>query len=85
MSIITIHCRLIASEPVRRHLWHLMTESNTPLVNNLLKQVSQHPNFEDWQRRGTIPEKAVKELCEPLKTIYPGQPGRCHPHGDVHL
>jgi hypothetical protein len=76
MSIITIHCRLVASEPVRRHLWHLMTESNTPLVSDLLKQVSQHPDFETWQRRGTVPEKVVKELCEPLKALYPGQPGR---------
>jgi IS605 OrfB family transposase len=76
MSIITIHCRLVASEPIRRHLWHLMTESNTPLINDLLNQVSQHPDFETWQRRGTVPEKTVKELCEPLKAIYPGQPAR---------
>lgn len=78
MSIITIHCRLIASEPIRRHLWHLMAECNTPLVNDLLKCVSQHPDFELWQRRGTVPEKTVKELCEPLKEVYPGQPGRCY-------
>jgi IS605 OrfB family transposase len=76
MSIITIHCRLVASEPIRRHLWHLMTESNTPLINDLLNQVSQHPDFETWQRRGTVPEKTVKELCEPLKASYPGQPAR---------
>ena len=76
MSIITIHCRLIASEPVRRHLWHLMAESNTPLVNDLLKCVSQHPDFETWQRRGTIPESVVRGLCEPLKEVYPEQPGR---------
>jgi hypothetical protein len=76
MSIITIHCRLVACELVRRHLWHLMTESNTPLVNDLLKQVSQHPDFETWQRRGTVPEKVVKELCDPLRAVYPGQPGR---------
>jgi hypothetical protein len=76
MSLITIHCRLIASEPVRRHLWHLMTESNTPLVNDLLKCVSQHPDFGIWQRRGTIPESAVKGLYEPLKVVYTGQPVR---------
>lgn len=76
MSIITIHCRLVASEPVRRCLWQLMSKSNTPLVKDLLQQVSQHPEFETWQRRGTIPEKAVKALCEPLKAVYPGQPGR---------
>jgi hypothetical protein len=53
-----------------------MSESNTPLINDLLKCVSQHPDFETWQRRGTIPGSAVRELCEPLKAVYPGQPGR---------
>jgi hypothetical protein len=76
MSIITIHCRLIAAEPVRRHLWHLMVDGNTPLVNDLIKQVTQHPDFETWQRRGTLPTRAVQALCDPLKAIYPGQPGR---------
>lgn len=76
MSIITIHCHLVASEPVRRHLWHLMVESNTPLVNDLLKRTSQHPDFEIWQRRGTVPEKTVEELCKPLKAVYSGQPAR---------
>jgi IS605 OrfB family transposase len=76
MSIITIHCRLVASELVRRHLWHLMAASNTPLISDLLKRVSQHSDFEAWQRRGTVSEKVVKELCETLKAVYPGQPGR---------
>ncbi|MBC7971421.1 MAG: hypothetical protein H7Z11_15095, partial [Verrucomicrobia bacterium] len=76
MSLITIHCRLIASEPVRRHLWHLMTKSNTPLVNDLLKQASRHPDFETWQRKGNIPDSVVRGLCESLKEVYPDQPGR---------
>ena len=77
MSHITIHCRLAASELIRRPLWHLMTERNTPLINELLKRVSQHPDFETWQRKGTIPNSAVKELCdEPLNKVYLGQPGR---------
>ena len=76
MSIITIHCRLIASEIVRRHLWYLMAEKNTPLINCLLKEVIQHSDFETWQRRGTISESAVKELCESLKETYPEQPAR---------
>jgi IS605 OrfB family transposase len=78
MSIITIHCRLIASESVRRHLWHLMTENNTPLVNELLKRVSQHSDFETWQRRGTVPDRAVKKLCDELlkEGGYAGQPAR---------
>lgn len=76
MSIITIHCRLNAPEPIRRHLWHLMTERNTPLINKLLKQVSQHPDFETWQRLGSVPGRTIEALCQPLKKIYPDQPAR---------
>ncbi len=39
MSIITIQCRLVASETTRRHLWQLMSELNTPLMNELLAQI----------------------------------------------
>lgn len=76
MSIITIHCRLTAPEPIRRQLWYLMAERNTPLICELIKRVSQHSDFEIWQRRGFIPKKAVIDLCTPLREIYPGQPGR---------
>lgn len=76
MSIVTIHCRLTAPEPIRHHLWHLMTDSNTPLVSELMKLVSQHPDFETWQRRGAVPQKAITDLCGPLREVYPGQPGR---------
>lgn len=76
MSMITIHCRLVASELVRHCLWDLMTRLNTPLINDLLKRASQHSDFETWQRRGTVPKKIVKELCETLEAIYPDQPGR---------
>ncbi len=41
MSIITIQCRLVASESTRRQLWELMAGKNTPLVNELLALVSQ--------------------------------------------
>jgi IS605 OrfB family transposase len=76
MSIITIHCRLTAPEPIRRQLWHLMAERNTPLICELIKRVSQHSDFAVWQRRGSISKKAVMDLCTPLREIYPGQPGR---------
>jgi IS605 OrfB family transposase len=76
MSFKTVHCRLTAPEPIRRQLWLLMAESNTPLINKLQKQVSQQPDFENWQRYGAIPEAAVRKLCEPLKATYPGQPAR---------
>lgn len=89
MSIKTIHCRLTAPEPVRRHLWHLMSERNTPLVNELLKLVSQHPEFEDWQRKGTVPEKVVQGIWQATAREISWSTGPvlplCLPHGDVHL
>ncbi|WP_392532914.1 type V CRISPR-associated protein Cas12k [Nostoc sp. C117] len=78
MSQITIQCRLVASESSRHHLWKLMAELNTALINELLHQVSQHPEFESWRQKGKHPTSVVKELCEPLKTDprFIGQPGR---------
>ncbi|MHC5735451.1 type V CRISPR-associated protein Cas12k [Nostoc sp.] len=78
MSQITIQCRLVASESSRHQLWKLMAELNTPLINELLRQVSQHPEFETWRQKGKHPTSIVKELCQPLKTDprFIGQPGR---------
>jgi hypothetical protein len=55
-----------------------MAELNTPLINELLRQVSQHPEFETWRQKGKHPTSVVKELCEPLKTDprFIGQPAR---------
>ncbi|MBD2515176.1 hypothetical protein H6G93_09175 [Nostoc sp. FACHB-973] len=78
MSQITIQCRLVASESSRHQLWKLMAELNTPLINELLHRVNQHPEFETWRQKGKHPTGVVKELCEPLKTDphFIGQPGR---------
>jgi hypothetical protein len=78
MSQITIQCRLVASEPTRQHLWKLMADANTPLINELLKQVGQHPDFEAWRHKGKLPAGIVKQLCQPLRTDprFIGQPGR---------
>lgn len=78
MSTITIQCRLMTSEETRRYLWQLTAQRNTPLVNELLELVSQHPDFEAWRRRGTVPGNAVKQICEPLRQDprFLGQPGR---------
>ena len=78
MSQITVQCRLVASEPTRQQLWQLMAEKNTPLINELLLQVNQHPDFETWRQKGKHPTSVVKELCQPLKTDprFIGQPGR---------
>jgi len=78
MSQIAIQCRLVASEPSRHQLWKLMAQLNTPLINELLVQVAQHPEFETWRQKGKHPTGIVKELCQPLKTDprFIGQPGR---------
>lgn len=78
MSQITIQCRLVASESTRQQLWKLMTELNTPLINELLLQMAQHPEFETWRQKGKHPTGIVKELCQPLKTDlrFIGQPAR---------
>ena len=78
MSTVTIRCHLVTSEETHRYLWQLMAEKNTPLINELLKLVSQHPDFKAWRRRGTLPDKAVKQLCDFLKQTprFAQQPGR---------
>jgi hypothetical protein len=55
-----------------------MAELNTPLINELLHRVNQHPEFETWRQKGKHPTSVVKELCEPLKTDprFIGQPAR---------
>ncbi|MEP0812370.1 type V CRISPR-associated protein Cas12k [Trichocoleus sp. ST-U2] len=78
MSTITIQCRLVASEPTRHQLWTLMAERNTPLINELLAQISQHPDFDTWRQQARLKAGIVKQLCEPLKSDprFSGQPGR---------
>ncbi|MFN6517684.1 MAG: type V CRISPR-associated protein Cas12k [Nostoc sp. CreGUA01] len=76
MSMITIQSRLTASESVRQQLWKLMAQANTPLINELLQQVPQHPDFEKWRQKGKLPATAILQLCQPLKTDprFVGQP-----------
>lgn len=78
MSIITIQCRLVAEESTLRHLWKLMAEKNTPLINEVLEQVGQHPNFEMWVQTGEPPTEVLKTLCNALKNqeSFAGQPAR---------
>lgn len=78
MSFMTIQARLVVSEEIRYQLWNLTANKNTPLVKELFKQVSQHDNFEQWQRTGSVPATSISELCQPLKTDprFEGQPGR---------
>jgi hypothetical protein len=78
MSQITIQCRLVASESTRRQLWELMADKNTPLINELLQQVGQHPDFLTWRQKGKLPSTVASQLCQPLKTDprFAGQPSR---------
>lgn len=78
MSQITIQCRLIAKESSRQALWRLMAELNTPLINDILNQIANHPDFETWREKGKLPAGIVKQLSDSLKTDprYIGQPGR---------
>ncbi|WP_414581426.1 type V CRISPR-associated protein Cas12k [Scytonema sp. PCC 10023] len=78
MSIITIQCRLVANESTRRYLWQIMAEKNTPLVNELLKQVGKHPDFEKWLQAGKLPPGVVRPLCNSLvsQECFANQPKR---------
>ena len=78
MSQITIQCRLVSSPGTRQQLWTLMAERNTPLINALIEQISQHPEFEIWRRKGKISSTLVAQLCKSLKTEvrFNGQPAR---------
>lgn len=78
ISQITIQCRIVASESTRQQLWKLMADKNTPLINELLLKVAQHPEFETWRQKSKHPTGIAKELCQLLKTDprYSGQPSR---------
>ncbi len=78
MSVKTIECRIAAKPESLKYLWELMTLKNTPLINELLAQVPNHPDFEEWFEKGTLPQKTIKELCVPLRKKEPfaNQPGR---------
>lgn len=67
MSVISIQCRLVASEPDRQHLWRLMSTSYTPLVNALLDSVVQHPNFSEWKQKGYLPSQELEAIVKQLK------------------
>ena len=78
MSIKTIECRIAAKPESLKYLWELMTFKNTPLINELLAQVPNHPDFEEWFEKGTLPQKPIKELCASLREKEPfaNQSGR---------
>ena len=78
MSVITIQCRLVANKETLRHLWELMAEKNTPLINELLERLGKHPDFETWVQKGNLPTEVIKTVCNSLKTQehFADQPSR---------
>jgi hypothetical protein len=87
MSIITIHCRLTASESTRHQLWDLMAEKNTPLINELLRLLSEHEDFEQWCERGWLTAGLIKKLGDELRkdSRFQGQPGRFYTSAISHV
>ncbi|MCM1983105.1 MULTISPECIES: type V CRISPR-associated protein Cas12k [Cyanophyceae] len=78
MSKITIQCRLVASEATRQYLWHLMADIYTPFVNEILRQIREDDNFEQWRQSGKIPASVFEDYRKTLKTEsrFQGMPGR---------
>lgn len=79
MSQKTIQCHLVAKEPSRKNIWQLTAGNNTPLINELLSQIAKDTRFEEWYRKGSVPQQIIKEeFCKPLRSDsrFEGQPGR---------
>ena len=68
MSQKTVHCKLFADEPARQYLWQLMSDRNTPLVNELLRLIALHPDFITWRSNGKLPATEVTKIAKILKT-----------------
>ena len=55
-----------------------MVQNNTPLINELLERVCQHPDLLTWRQNGKLPPGLIEQLGESLKTDphYAGQLSR---------
>jgi len=84
MSMFTIQCCLCANEETRRYFWEWM-EKYTLLVNELLEKIAQHPQFQEWQKKGDISRKAVREILNPLEKnpCYEGLPRRFYTSAEL--
>ncbi|MBD2013100.1 hypothetical protein H6F96_03590 [Microcoleus sp. FACHB-53] len=78
MSIITFQCHLKATEDSLGHLWRLMVEKNTLLVNELLQQINTHPDLDNWLQEGNITAQVIQGLCKNLRaeSRFQDMPGR---------
>ncbi|MGL5942701.1 MAG: type V CRISPR-associated protein Cas12k [Waterburya sp.] len=78
MAVISIQCRLQATEETLRYLWNLMIEQNTLLVSEILEKIKTHPELDTWIAQGYIPITAIDKIAKQLKQQpkYSGMPGR---------
>ncbi|ACK66984.1 conserved hypothetical protein [Rippkaea orientalis PCC 8801] len=76
--ITVVQCRLIAPESTLQHIWKMMAQQQTPLINQLLHDINTHPDINTWLTANQLPSKLVETLAQPLKTQspYQGLPGR---------
>ncbi len=62
----TIRCHLESSEDVLRKVWEEMSQINTPLIVQLLKSISEQPEFEVNKENGKITKKEITGLRRTL-------------------
>ncbi|WP_069791082.1 type V CRISPR-associated protein Cas12k [Cyanobacterium sp. IPPAS B-1200] len=84
MSLITIQCRLVASADTRQFLWMLMSQKNTPLINEIFMRIAEHPDFSVWKEKGKLPKNFLAQQIAELKEDkrFQGQP--CRFYASVH-
>jgi IS605 OrfB family transposase len=60
-------------------------EKYTLLVNELLEKIAQHPQFQEWQKKGDISREAVRKILNPLKESlqYAGLPKRFYTSAEL--
>ena len=76
--ITVVQCRLIAPEITLEHIWTMMAQQQTPLINQLLHHVNTHPDINTWVTANQLPSKIVETLAQQLKTqpLYQELSGR---------
>ncbi len=78
MALETVQCRLQAPEETLKYLWKLMSERNTPLVNQTLETIRTNSEINKWISQGYIPNETIGKIIKNLKQQpeYKGMPGR---------
>ncbi|MEL6441772.1 MAG: hypothetical protein AAFQ80_21275 [Cyanobacteria bacterium J06621_8] len=80
MALKTVRCRLQASEETLKYLWTLMSDRNTPLVNQTLEIIRTNSEINKWISQGYIPNETIEKIIKNLKQQpeYQGVPDRFH-------